>query len=116
MTFTGKGETLRGDFWGWGQFAPTDGRVIVNRDLRFVRSNATGAEIGVSNDWMIGDKVALQEATAIRVSEEPVHRGAEAQSQRLPCWDREACQACQPCSSEARWCRPSTCPQSSVES
>src|SRR5438105_3874211 len=39
MDFRRKDEVLRGDFWGWGHFAPTDGRVIVNRDLRLVNSS-----------------------------------------------------------------------------
>jgi Family of unknown function (DUF6807) len=65
MTFTRKGETLRGDFWGWGQFAPVEGRVIVNRDLRLARSDATSAEVAVRNDWMIGSQTVMQEATAI---------------------------------------------------
>lgn len=70
MEFRGKGETLRGDFWGWGKFAPTEGRVIQNRDLRLVRADATSAEIAVRNDWMIGSQAVLQEATTIRVGEE----------------------------------------------
>jgi methane monooxygenase PmoA-like len=70
MAFTRNGETVRGDFWGWGKFAPTDGRVIVNRDLRLVRADARSAEIAVRNDWMIANQAVLQEATTIRVGEE----------------------------------------------
>jgi hypothetical protein len=69
MTFTRKGETLRGDFWGWGQFAPIEGRVIVNRDLRLARSDATSAEIAVRNDWMIGSRGVMEEATTIGVTD-----------------------------------------------
>jgi Methane oxygenase PmoA len=67
MSFTRGSETLRGDFWGWGQFAPIDGRVITNRDLRLARSDAASAEIAVRNDWMIGKQTVMQEATTIGV-------------------------------------------------
>jgi hypothetical protein len=70
MEFKRGAETLRGDFWGWGKFAPTDGRVIVNRDLRLIRADATSAEVAVRNDWTIASQVVMQEATTIRVGEE----------------------------------------------
>jgi hypothetical protein len=70
MAFTRNGETLRGDFWGWGKFAPTEGRVIVNRDLRLVRADESSAEIAVRNDWTIASQTVMQEATTIRVGEE----------------------------------------------
>jgi len=69
LQFARGGETLRGDFWGWGKFAPTEGRVIVNRDLRLVRADATSAEIAVRNDWMIASQAVMQEATTILVGE-----------------------------------------------
>jgi hypothetical protein len=67
MTFKRGEETLRGDFWGWGQFAPIAERVITNRDVRLVRADATSAEIAVQNDWMIASQVVLREETTIRV-------------------------------------------------
>jgi hypothetical protein len=45
MSFTRGSETLRGDFWGWGQFAPIENRVIVNRDVRLARTDASSAEV-----------------------------------------------------------------------
>jgi len=33
MDFDRKDGVLRGDFWGWGHFAPAEGRAITNRDL-----------------------------------------------------------------------------------
>lgn len=68
MSFTRKGETLRADFWGWGKFAPTEGRMIVNRDVRLARSDASSADVAVTNDWMIEQARVLQEATTIRAS------------------------------------------------
>ena len=47
MSFARGGETLRGDFWGWGQFAPIENRVIVNRDVRLARTDAPSAEVAV---------------------------------------------------------------------
>jgi hypothetical protein len=69
VSFTRGGETLRGDFWGWGQFAPVEGRVIVNRELRLARSDASTAEVAVRNDWMIGKQTVMQEATTMSVSD-----------------------------------------------
>jgi hypothetical protein len=68
MSFTRNGATLRADFWGWGKFAPTEGRMIVNRDVRLARSDASSAEVAVTNDWMIEKERVLQEATTIRAA------------------------------------------------
>jgi hypothetical protein len=67
VSFTRGAETLRGDFWGWGQFAPVDGRVIVNRELRLGRADAASAEVLVRNDWTIGGQPVLHEDTTIGV-------------------------------------------------
>ncbi len=69
VSFTRGGETLRGDFWGWGQFAPIESRVIVNRELRLARSDASSAEVAVRNDWTIGKQTVMQEATTIGASD-----------------------------------------------
>jgi Family of unknown function (DUF6807) len=74
MTFAGKSETLQGDFWGWGRFAPTDGRAIVNRDVRLVRADAKSAEVAVENHWMIANTPVLKETTTIHAGEEPEMR------------------------------------------
>jgi hypothetical protein len=68
MSFTRNGATLRADFWGWGKFAPTEGRMIVNRDVRLARSDASSAQVAVTNDWMIDKERVLQEATTIRAA------------------------------------------------
>jgi len=70
VEFKRNAETLRGDFWGWGEFAPVDGRVIVNRDVRLVRADARSAEIAVANDWQIGSQVVMRETTTIQAGEE----------------------------------------------
>ena len=53
----------RADFWGWGEFAPTDGRVIRNRDVRLVNSTDSSAELAIQNDWTIRDTRYLGEET-----------------------------------------------------
>jgi hypothetical protein len=68
MSFTRNGQTVKADFWGWGQFAPTDGRVIRNRSVRLVRADGNTADIEVVNDWMIGAE-RFMEAT------ETIHAG-----------------------------------------
>ena len=70
MEFTRNAETLRGDFWGWGRFAPVDGRAIVNRSVRLVRADDTSAEIAVENDWVIASQAVMHEATTLRAGEE----------------------------------------------
>ena len=69
-----KGEqVLKGDFWGWGRYAPVDNRVIVNKGVRFSRSDVRAAELSISNDWMIEQQVMMHEASTITTSED---RGA----------------------------------------
>ncbi len=45
------------DFWGWGEHAPKDKRVIVNRGVADVSDGA----FTVRNDWMAEDTVVLKE-------------------------------------------------------
>ena len=59
-------EPVRADFWGWGRFAPTAGRVITNRDLRLVSADASSAVIDIQNDWSIEGKRVLVERTTAR--------------------------------------------------
>jgi hypothetical protein len=54
---------VRADFWGWGRFAPTAGRVITNRDLRLAAADAGGATIEIQNDWTIDGKRVIAERT-----------------------------------------------------
>jgi hypothetical protein len=59
----------RADFWGWGEWAPTDGRVIVNRGVSLAKAGAEQAVLAVENDWMIGQRNAMNEKTTITVQE-----------------------------------------------
>ena len=51
----------RADFWGWGAWAPTEDRVIKNRDVQLVEADASHAVLRVRNDWAIGDRVMIEE-------------------------------------------------------
>ena len=35
----------RADFWGWGVFAPRDGRIVQNREIKLVNADAAHAEL-----------------------------------------------------------------------
>jgi len=59
----------RADFWGWGEFAPRDGRVILNRDVKLVRADADHLEMEIHNDWMIRNQKMLDEVTLATVAE-----------------------------------------------
>lgn len=56
-------DAVRADFWGWGRYAPTAGRVITNRDLRLVSGDASSAVVEIQNDWSIDGKRVLAERT-----------------------------------------------------
>lgn len=69
-----KGDSvLKGDFWGWGRYAPVEDRVIVNRDVRLVGADSRSAELSITNDWTIGQQRVMQESSTIGVSDD---RGA----------------------------------------
>jgi hypothetical protein len=47
------------DFWGWGEHAPTDGRVIVNRSV--TAGQDKNPVITARNEWTADDKVVIEE-------------------------------------------------------
>jgi len=55
----------RADFWGWGQFAPTENRVIENRSVKLAEADATSACLLIQNDWVIEERVMLKEFLTI---------------------------------------------------
>ncbi len=58
------------DFWGWGEWAPTTGRVIRNGSVELQKASPEEATIAVRNDWMVEDDVMIEEATSITAREE----------------------------------------------
>ncbi len=59
----------RGDFWGWGQYAPTDGVVIESRHVKLVEADSEHAELEIQNEWMIHGRKMMDETTSVEVSE-----------------------------------------------
>ncbi len=59
----------KADFWGWGEWAPTEGRVIKNRHVKLVTASATSAGVDVRNDWMVHDEVMIREHLIITVEQ-----------------------------------------------
>lgn len=59
----------RGDFWGWGQFAPTEGRVIVNKGVGLKKADADRAELEIHDDWTIKGKVFMKQITGVSIRE-----------------------------------------------
>ena len=59
----------KADFWGWGVYAPRDGRVIQNASVKLVSADATRARIEIHNDWTVGKRKMLDETTDVTVAE-----------------------------------------------
>jgi hypothetical protein len=59
----------KADFWGWGQYAPRDGRVIQTADVKLSAADARHAQIQIQNNWMVGKRKLLDEVTSAVVSE-----------------------------------------------
>jgi hypothetical protein len=57
------------DFWGWGEYAPRDNRIIQTNSIKLAGASAAQAEIAIENAWMVGKRKLLDETTATRVSE-----------------------------------------------
>jgi hypothetical protein len=61
--------TVPADFWGWGAWAPTENRVIVNRAITPVRVDAQGVTFTAENEWRAEGQVLVEEKTTFRVYE-----------------------------------------------
>lgn len=59
----------RADFWSWGLYAPREGRVIQNRDVKLVSADEKHAQLELHNDWLIENKKMLDETDEVFVSE-----------------------------------------------
>lgn len=60
---------VKADFWGWGAWAPTEGRVIKNRSVKLAAADAKHAVLEVQNEWMVKDDVMIEEATSVTACE-----------------------------------------------
>jgi hypothetical protein len=59
----------RGDFWAWGLYAPREGRVIQNRDIKLISADDKHAQLEIHNDWLIDNKKLLEETDEVFVAE-----------------------------------------------
>ena len=60
----------RGDFWGWGQFAPTAGRIIENRGVELTEAGADHAKLTILDDWMIDGKRMMKQVSKVTFREQ----------------------------------------------
>jgi hypothetical protein len=59
----------RADFWGWGVYAPREGRVIVTKEFKLVDADAKHAEVEIHNDWNVNGRKMLDESDKVIVTE-----------------------------------------------
>ena len=59
----------KADFWGWGQYAPREDRVIRTEGVRLIGADAHRAQIEIHNDWNVGRRKMLDEVTTASVFE-----------------------------------------------
>jgi hypothetical protein len=57
------------DFWGWGQYAPREGRVVQNHDVKLISADAAKAVVEIGNDWNVGTRKMADETTTATVAE-----------------------------------------------
>ena len=61
------------DFWGWGQFAPTKGRVIENRAVKAIAGGIAAEELCrllIANTWLADGDEMLKEDLGVAVREQ----------------------------------------------
>ncbi len=59
----------RADFWGWGEFAPRDGRLVQNSEVKLVRADASQAVVEIRNEWFVRKQKHLDEINIATASE-----------------------------------------------
>jgi hypothetical protein len=55
----------KADFWGWGEWAPTEGRRIKNSSVKLLHADSERAMLEVCNDWLVGNQKIVDEITFI---------------------------------------------------
>jgi hypothetical protein len=66
-----RGNVMVGDYWGWGRYALTTGRVIKNREVHLASADRMSAELRMQNDWTVHDQALMRETLAAVVREVP---------------------------------------------
>ena len=60
----------KADFWGWGEWAPTEGRRIKNSSVKLLQADSERAMLEVRNDWLVGNRKMIDEITFIIARQE----------------------------------------------
>ncbi len=66
-SITGK---KKADFWGWGEWAPTKGRVIKNLSISLVEADSARAKLRIRNGWLVEDEAMISEVLTVVAREE----------------------------------------------
>ena len=69
-SITAKKARKKADFWGWGAWAPTEGRRIKNSSVRLLQADSERATLEVCNDWLVGNVKMIDEITFIVARQE----------------------------------------------
>jgi len=62
-------QVRKADFWGWGAYAPRDGRVITTREVKLLSADGKQARIQILNEWLIEGRKMLDETNLATVTE-----------------------------------------------
>ena len=69
-SITAKKARKKADFWGWGAWAPTEGRWIKNSSVKLLQADSERAMLEVANDWLVGNRKMIDEITFIVARQE----------------------------------------------
>ena len=69
-SISAKKARMKADFWGWGAWAPTDGRRIKNSSVQLLQADSEHALLEVCNDWLSGNRKMIDEITFIVARQE----------------------------------------------
>jgi hypothetical protein len=64
-SITAEKDNKKADFWGWGAWAPTEGRRIKNSSVKLLKADSEHAILEVCNDWLVGNRKMIDEITFI---------------------------------------------------
>jgi hypothetical protein len=57
------------DFWGWGEYAPREGRLIENVSTRLAAADRSRAELEIRNEWRVRQRKMADELNRTTVTE-----------------------------------------------
>jgi Methane oxygenase PmoA len=62
-------EPVRADFWGWGSFAPRNGRIIENKEFKLVSADDKEAKFEIRDEGLVEGKKMMDQTTLLTVAE-----------------------------------------------